>query len=201
MQPREWTPPPIEPTRGPAAESSEASAPSPRAQWGVLEYFVSFVFYMLFFGIIASLLRSRFPIDLGMFLFFTNEGLIEWALRKVGIRLVPDSFGAAFIQALAWAAGASILFAHWKDAAPEWLSSWLPPDALWSFIFGAALGCSVLKTLSTAFVRRVLPWFGIKIARDSLAWTATEGLVGFALLGLLFLLLSTTAVPHWLGGH
>jgi hypothetical protein len=201
MQPREWTPPAIEPARGPAEEPAEASAPSPRAQWGVLEYLVSFVFYMLFFGVIAGLLRSRFPIDLGLFLFFTNEGLIEWALRKVGIRLVPDSFGAAFVQALAWVTGASILFAHWKDSEPAWLSSWLPPDALWSFIFGAALGFSVLKTISTTFVRRVLPWFGIKIARDSLAWTLTEGLVGFAVLGLLFLLLSTTAVPHWLGGY
>ena len=76
-----------------------------------------------------------------------------------------------------------------------------PPDALWSFIFGVALGCCVLKTISTAFVRRVLPWAGIKIARDSLAWTVTEGLVGFAILGLLFLLLSRTEVPHWLGGH
>jgi hypothetical protein len=59
----------------------------------------------------------------------------------------------------------------------------------------------VLKAISTAFVRRVLPWFGIEIARDSLAWTITEGLVGFATLGLLFLLLSTSAVPDWLGSH
>ena len=68
MQPREWSPPPIEPRKGPA----EASAGS--RQWGAVEYLVSFVFYMLFFGVIAGLLRSRFPIDLGMFLFFTNEG-------------------------------------------------------------------------------------------------------------------------------
>jgi hypothetical protein len=201
MQPREWTPPAIEPARDPAADPSEAPAPSPPAQWGALEYFVSFVLYMLFFGVIAGWLRSRFPIGLGMFLFFTNDGLIEWALRKVGIRLVPDSLGATFVTAFVWVAGASILFAHWKEAAPAWLSSWLPPDVHWSVIAGAALGCAVLKAISTAFVRRVLPWVGIEIARDSLAWTITEGLVGFATLGLLFLLLSTPVVSDWLGSH
>jgi hypothetical protein len=50
MQPREWSPPAIEPPKGPAADPSEASAPSARSQWGALEYVVSFVFYMLFFG-------------------------------------------------------------------------------------------------------------------------------------------------------
>ena len=89
MQPREWSPPPIEPSQGPAAAPAETSARG----WGALEYFVSFVYYMLFFGVIAGLLRSRFPIDLGLFLFFTNDGLIEWGLRKVGIRLVPQIAG------------------------------------------------------------------------------------------------------------
>ena len=190
MQPRKWSPPAIEPARGPAAAAPEAPAQSPRAQWGVLEYFVSFVSYMLFFGVIAGLLRSRFPIDLGLFLFFTNDGLIEWVLRKVGIRLVPDSLGATFIKAFVWVTGASLLFAHWKDSAPAWLSSWLPLDMPWSLVAGAALGWAVLEAVSTAFVRRVLPWIGIEIARDSLAWTITEGLVGFATLGLLFLIVS-----------
>ena len=199
MQPREWTPPATE--RRPAAAPSEASAPSPRSQWGALEYFVSFVFYMLFFGVIAGLSRSRFPIDLGMFLFFTNDGLIEWVLRKVGIRLVPDSLGATFVKVFVWMTGVSILFAHWKDAAPAWLSWWLPSNAPWSLIAGLALGCAVLNAVSTAIVRRVLPWVGIRIARDSLTWTITEGLVGFATLGLLFLLLSTPVISDWLGSH
>ena len=201
MQPRKWSPPAIEPSQGPAAAPSEASARSPRSQWGALEYVVSFMLYMLFFGVIAGLLRSRFPIDLGMFFFFTNDGLIGWVLRKVGIRLVPDSLGATFVKAFVWVAGASILFAHWKHSALAWMSSWLPPNVHWSVIAGAALGCAVLKAISTAFVRRVLPWFGIEIARDSLAWTITEGLVGFAMLGLLFLLLSTPAVSDWLAGY
>ena len=197
MQPREWSPPPIEPSQKPARAPAEASARG----WGALEYFVSFVYYMLFFGIIAGLLRSRFPIDLGLFLFFTNDGLIEWGLRKVGIRLVPDSLGATFVTAFVWVAGASILFAHWKDVAPAWLSSWLSPDMPWSLMAGAALGCAVLKAISTTFVRKVLPWGGIKITSDSLVSTITEGLVGLAMLGLLLLLLSTPAVSNWFGSH
>jgi hypothetical protein len=141
-----------------------------------------------------GLVGSRFPIDLGMFFFFTNDGLIGWVLRKVGIRLAPDSLGATFVKAFVWVTGASILFAHWKDSAPAWLSSW-------SLFAGVALGYAVLPAISTAFVRRVLPWVGIEIARDSLAWTITEGLVGFAMLGLLFLLLSVPVVSDWLGGH
>lgn len=200
MEPRKWSPPAIEP-RGPAAAPSEASARSRRPPWGALEYFVSFVFYMLFFGVIAGLSRSRFPIDLGMFLFFTNDGLIAWVLHKVGIRLVPDSLGATFVKAFVWVTGASILFAHWGASAPAWLSSWLPRDMPWFVIAGVALGCAVLNAVSTAFVRTVLPWVGIKIARDSQAWTIIQGLVGFAMLALLFLLLSTLAFSDRLGGQ
>jgi hypothetical protein len=201
MQPREWTPPAIEPAKGPAT-AAQTSAPSRRSQWGAVDYFASLMSYMLVFGVIAGLLRSRFPVDLGLFLFFTNDALIEWALRKAGIRLVPDSFGATFIKAFVWVSGASILLTHWKDSAPAWLSSWLPPpNAPWSFLACAALGWAVPSAVSTAFVRRLLPWLGIKIARDSLAWTLTENLVGLATLGLLFLLLSMPPFSDWLGGH
>lgn len=169
---------------------ADASAQSSRAQWGLAEYFVSFVFYMLFFGVIAAVMGSRFPIGLGLFLFFTNDGLIEWALRKVGIRLVPDSLGETFVMAFVWVTGVSILFTSWRDSVPAWLSSWSLADVPWSVIAGVALGCAALKAASTAFVRTALPWVGIKIARDSLAWTITEGLMGFATLALLLLLLS-----------
>jgi hypothetical protein len=57
-------------------------ARSRRPEWGTLEYFVSFVFYMLFFGVIAGLSRSLFPIGLGMF-FFTNEWLHEHLCERV----------------------------------------------------------------------------------------------------------------------
>jgi hypothetical protein len=201
MQRRKWSPPAIEPAQGEATAPSEP-ARSSRSQSGVLEYVVSFTFYMLFFGIIAGLAQSRFPIDLGLFFFFTNHERIEWALRKVGIRLVPDSLGATFIGAFVWVTGASILFDRWKESAPAWLSSIGPPNPPpWYVIAGVALGCAVLEASSMAVVRRVLPCVGIRIARDSLAWTITEGLVGFAMLGLLFLLLSMPPASDWLAAH
>ena len=46
-----------------------------------------------------------------------------------------------------------------------------------------------------------LPWVGTEISRDSLAWTITEGIVGFAVLGLLLLVLATPALSDWLGSH
>ena len=201
MQPRKWTPPAVEPSQGPVANPSEASARSPRSQWGALDYVVSFMSYMLFFGVIAGLLRSRFPIDLGMFFFFTNDGLIEWVLRKVGIRLEAGSLGATFVEAFVWITGASILLAHWQESVPAWRSLLPPTNAPWSLIAGAALGCAVLKAISTALARRVLRWVGIEIARDSLAWTITEGLAAFAMLGLLILLLSMPEISDWLRGH
>jgi hypothetical protein len=154
MQPREWSPPPIEPSRDKAAARAGASARSPRSHRGVLEYFVSFVFHMLFFGAIAGLVHSRFAIDLGLFFFFTNDGMIEWALRKVGIRLVADSIGATFVTGFVWVTCASILFVRWKDQAPAWLSLRLPPTMSWSDIAAAALACAVLKLVSTAAARR-----------------------------------------------
>jgi hypothetical protein len=172
-----------------AADSSDASGRSRRSQWGALEYVVSFVFYMLFFGLIAAFLRSRFPIDLGLFLFFTNDELMEWALRKVGIRLVPESLGATFISAFVWVTGASILLVRWSASAPAWLSSIVPPNPPpWHFISGAALGCALLAAISTAVVGKLLPWAGIKIAPGSVPWKITGGLVGFGILGLVFLL-------------
>ena len=189
MPTRKWWPPAPESSRRRAADPADASPRAPRSERGILEWIVSFVFYMLFFGVIAGLLQSRFPIDLGLFFFFTNDGLIEWSLRKVGIRLVPDSLGASFVKAFVWVTGVSILITQWQGSAPAWLLWWLPPNPPWSAVAGAALGCAVLTIVSTAVVRRVLPWFGIELARDSLAWTITEGLVGFAMLGLMALLL------------
>ncbi|WP_284266367.1 hypothetical protein [Bradyrhizobium iriomotense] len=151
---------------------------------------MSFIFHVLFFGLIAGVLRTRFPLDLGLFIFFTNDGMTEWALRKIGIRLVPGSLGETFVNAFVWGSGVSILFTHWKDAAPKWLVPFVLVDAPWFAIVGMAVGCALLKAISTTVVRRVLPWFGIKIAPDSRAWTIAYGVVGFAILGLVLLALS-----------
>jgi hypothetical protein len=194
MEQRKWSPPAMAPTQGHAADPSDASGRSRRSQWGALEYVVSFVFYMLFFGLIAVLSGSRFPIALGLFFFFTDDELIEWALRKVGIRLVPDALGATFISAFVWLTGASILFARWQGSAPAWVSSIAPPSpAPWYFIAGVALLCAVLAAVSTAAVRRLLPWFGIEIAPGSVTWGITRGLIGLGILGLLALLGFTMA--------
>ncbi|MCP3476272.1 hypothetical protein NLM33_39320 [Bradyrhizobium sp. CCGUVB1N3] len=154
---------------------------------------MSLIFHVLFFGLIAGLLRTRFPLDLGLLIFFTNEGMTDWALRKVGIRLVPDSLGETFVHFFVWMTGASILLTHWKAAAPAWLVPLGLVDPPWSTIIGVAVGCAVLTAISTTVVRRVLPWFGIKLARDSLAWTITHGLVGFGILGVVLLVASYAA--------
>ena len=49
-------------------------------------------------------------------------------------------------------------------------------------------------------LRRALPWFGITLARESLAWTVAEAVIGFAILGLVLLLLSALS-PDLLAGH
>jgi len=189
-QPRQWTPPAPPPSRVPPTAPSKVSAQSSRSEWGIVEYFVSFIFHVLFFGLIAGLLRTRFPLDLGLFIFFTSERMTDWALRKVGIRLVPDSLGETFVHSFVWVTGASILLTHWRAAAPAWLVPLGLVDPPWSMLVAMAVGCALLTAVSTAVVRRVLPWFGIRLARDSLAWTITYGLVGFAILGLVLLILA-----------
>ncbi|WP_051389840.1 hypothetical protein [Bradyrhizobium sp. Ec3.3] len=189
-EPRQWTPPAPPPPRVPAAGPSKASAQPSGSEWAAPEYFVSFIFHVLFFGLIAGLLRTRFPLDLGLFIFFTSERMTEWALRKVGIRLVPDSLGETFVHSFVWGTGASILLTHWRAAAPAWLVPLGLVDPPWSMLVAMAVGCALLTAVSTAVVRRVLPWFGIRLARDSLAWTITYGLVGFAILGLVLLILA-----------
>jgi hypothetical protein len=157
-----------------------------------VEYVVSFVFHMLFFGVIAVLLRTRFPIELGLFFFFTKDELIEWSLRKVGIRLVPESLGANFISAFVWLTGASILLDRWKGSTPAWLSSISPPAPVpWYFIAGVALGCAALVVISTAAAKRLLPRVGIVPA--SATWEITRGLIGLAILALVVLLGFTVA--------
>jgi hypothetical protein len=183
MQRRERSVTACDPSQG--AQSSDASSPSP---WGVTEYVVHFISFMLLFGVTGFLFSSWFPIALGLFLFFTNDEFIGWMLQKVGIRLVPDTLGPEFIKAFVFLFGLWILLVYWKESAPAWLSPWLPPSASWYFIGGAAFGCAVLKITSVAVVRKLLPQFGIEIARGRQDWAilvVLGMLIGLFMLALL----------------
>jgi hypothetical protein len=168
MQRREWLAPPRRSAQGQAGQSSDTSEQS-RPQ-GVVAYVVRFMSSMIFFGVIGFLFSSWFPVALGIFLFFTDDEFIEWALRKVGIHLVPDTLGPEFIKASVFLFGLWTLLVYWQDSAPAWLSPWLPPSASWYFIAAAALGCAVLKVISVTVVRKLLPQFGIEIAPGRQGW-------------------------------
>jgi hypothetical protein len=173
----------------PAEAPADAPERSQRSQSGALHYFVSFVYCMLFFGLIAGMVKSRFPIELGLFVFFTNNDLIAWAFRKVGIQLVSESLGANFISSFVWLTGAAILLLRWKESAPSWLSSIVPPDPpSWYFIAAMAFACALPSTVSTVLVRKLLPQLGINVAPDSMTWTIARGFILLGLLGLVLLL-------------
>ena len=181
MDRREWSPPAVEPAQGKARESSDAtgSSRSAGARW-----YGRFMVYMLFFGAIGALFSSSFPIKLGAFLFFTDDDFIEWVLESVGIRLVPDSLGRTFIKTFVFLIAWFIIVASWRESAPEWLSSWIPPGApAWSVAAGAALLIAVLSTASKAIITNLLP----EITSPSLTWTITRALIALALFGMLAL--------------
>src|SRR5262245_41206389 len=175
MKRREWSVTADEVSHGQAGQPSAASTVL-RPGRGI-EYVLRLVFELIFFGAIGLLFSSWFPVALGLFFFFTNDEFIEWALWRVRIRLVPDTLGPEFIKAFVFLLGLWALLAYWKDAAPAWLSPWLPPDASWYFIAGAALGCASLKIISVAIVKKLLPRVGIGIApgRQSAAILAVLG--------------------------
>jgi hypothetical protein len=139
---------------------------------------------MVVSGLIGFFLSSWFPLALGLFLFVTNDEFIEWLLQKVGIRFVPDTLGPEFIKALVFLLGLCTLLVAWKDSVPAWLAPWVPPSASWYLIAGAALFCAVLKIISVAIVKKLLPQFGIEISagRQSLAILVVLGmLIGLAM--------------------
>jgi hypothetical protein len=191
--PANWPKPAVAAPAGQASSSAaaaDAAGRSPPAQRDGT-YFVGKLFvYAIFFGFIGGLSMSSFPVGLGIFLFFTDDDLLEWALRKAGIRLLPDSLGAHFIKAFVFLTVTWTLLAYWRASAPAWLSTWIPPYASWSLIGATALACALLNVTAAAVTRKLLPRRGIAIARGSLAWTAIEALIGFAVLGLLALVLS-----------
>jgi hypothetical protein len=138
-------------------------------------------------GFVGFLFSSWFPNAVGLFLFLTDDDLVEWLLQKVGIRLVPDTLGPEFIKAFVFLFGLWTLLVAWKDSAPAWLLPWTPPNASWYLIAGGALFCAVLKVVSVAIVKRLLPMFGIEIAPGRQSWAillVLGLLIGFALLVL-----------------
>ena len=100
--------------------------------------------------------------------------------------LVPDTLGPEFIKAFVFLLGLWALLVSWKFA-PAWLLPWVPPSASWYLIAGGALFCAVLKIISVAVVRKLLPQFGIEIAPGRQNWAilvVLGMLIGLALLVL-----------------
>jgi len=164
---------------------TSASAPAPRRSIG---YYVSrFIVYLIVFGFVALFAGSRFPLDLGVFLFFTNDEFIVWVLGRTGIRLVPDTIGTNFVSFFVWLIGLASLLAIWRASAPTWLASWLPPPAAW-WILALVAGVMVtIDTATTTLIKKLFPRLGI--ARDSLRWNLIEGPIRLLVLGALIGLL------------
>jgi hypothetical protein len=199
MTPGKWSLPATEPLQGQAGGSSDASKPSRPRQWGAMEYVVQFVLYLIFFGLVGSLFASRVPIAIGAFLFFTDDGLTEWLLQKIGIRLVRDSFGSEFIKAFVFVTVAWASLAYCKESVPTWLSP--PADVSWAFIGVTALVCAVLSVVSVAIIGKLLPRVGIVITPGSSRWTIATGLIGLGILTVLAFLAATPMVSDWLAIH
>lgn len=139
---------------------------------------------LIFYGVIALIFRSWFPLALGALFFFTDDGFIEWTLEKVGIRFVPDTFGPEFIKCFAFLSGCGVLLGNWKDAAPAWLSSWLASVTSWPAAGAAALLAGAVAILSIAILDKLVQ-FGFQIAPDGAIWKAIKALVAFGTIGLL----------------
>jgi hypothetical protein len=168
-----------------AAASPAAAEPSDKS---AKEYVADFIARMILFGLIGLVFQSRFPLYLGAFFFLTDGAFVEWVLRKAGIR---------FVSWFGW----GTLLASWKASAPVWLMPWMPPNGSWSFIGATALLLGIIEAIASVIMRRVLPWFGLRIRPDSLAWTPIQLLIGLGLLAPLILFdYSTSTITRWLAG-
>jgi hypothetical protein len=77
----------------------------------------------------------------------------------------------------------------------------MPPNGSWSFIGATALLLAIIEAIASVIMRRVLPWFGLRIRPDSLAWTPIQLLIGLGLLAPLILFdYSTSTITRWLAG-
>ena len=179
--------------------STPPVAPEPRKS--AKEYVADFIARMILFGIIGLIFQSRFPLYLGAFFFFTDGEFIEWVLRKAGIRFELNAVGPDLVRCFVSWFGWGALLASWKASAPVWLMPWMPPNGSWSFIGATALMLAIVEAVAAVIMRRALPWFGLRIKPDSLAWTPIQLLVGLGLLAPLVLFdYSTSTITRWLAG-
>jgi hypothetical protein len=137
------------------------------------------------FGIIGIVFWSWFPLALGWFFFFTDERFIEWALGKVGVRLVPDTIGSQAVRTFVFLAGLGALCAKWKDSVPALLAPWVPIDASWLQMGTAAVAIAVLTFSSARVTKRILPRIGIAHPNDTIT-LAIEGLLVLTFLALVY---------------
>ncbi|WP_426608997.1 hypothetical protein [Bradyrhizobium sp. McL0616] len=183
----------------------QAATPEPSRKGakenGTMDYVADFVARMILFGLIGIAFQSRFPLCLGAFLFFTDGEFIEWVLRKSGIRFEPDAIGPDIVRCFVAWFGWGTLLTSWQASAPVWLMPWMPPSGSWSFIGATALMLAIVEAIAGVIMRRALPWFGLRIGPDSLAWTPIQLVVGLGLLAPLILFdYSTSAITRWLAG-
>jgi len=191
---RKWTMPPGwggAPAKGRvenhgSAQTAGAPDASRHTSRNSVGYYTSrFIAYLMLSSIVALFVGSRFPIDLAVFLFLTNDDFILWVLVRTGIQLIPDTLGTNFVRFFVWLIGLAVLLGVWSASAPAWLSSWLPaqpPAGSWWWALAAlAAVIAVVETVATAVVKRLLPRLGI--ARDSLRWTLADGAVRLLVLG------------------
>ena len=176
-------------------DASDGSRPTSRSGGDFITLFIG---HVMLFGLVGLLLRSWLPVGFGLLLSFPADEFVEWAFRKIGIRFVPDALGPMFIKALVFMTGWAALMVYWKQFAPAWLSSWMPPDASWSTIAAMALGAAVLTTVSASLVKRLLPRAGIAMAPGTLRWTTIEFVVALAMLGLVA---CAVMVGDWIAAH
>jgi hypothetical protein len=171
------------------------AAPEPSRKTGK-EYVADFIGRMMLFGLIGLVFQSRFPLCLGVFFFFSDGEFVEWVLRKLGIRLEPDTVGSDAIKSLPFFFGWAALLAYWKDTLPAWLVPSMPATMSLSFLVGTAFEIAAIVAASAAVMRRVLPWVGLDIRPNSLAWTTIQILVCLGFLALVDYSTSTIS-----GGH
>jgi len=181
--------PALEPSRS-QTDGSPEGEPSPLRRDG--KYFLGvLVVYLVFFGLVGLVFSSSLPVAFGAFLFLTDGELIDWALRKAGIRLVHGKLGPEFIKFFVFLIGLAVLVAAWKESAPAWLAPWLPSRVSWPDLAVAALVGAALSTAATTAKRALRN--GIACRRDRLGWTA----LGFAGLGLSAVLVSLLLFSRW----